>query len=110
MHQRDKEDYKGQKMYSSMKIIMWNVCRLGGVRKRILVRECVSEYKPFIMIIQETKEEVMSKLLVKSLVGPKLSKWCALPAIRTRGGVLRAWDPSEISKVDEIVGNFIVIN
>lgn len=108
MHRRGKENYKGQKMCSSMKIITYTIRGLGCVKKRRLVWECVSKYKPSIMIIQETKKEVTSKLLVKSSVCPKLFEWCVLLAIGTCGGVLIAWDPSEILKVDEVVGNFTV--
>lgn len=88
-------------------IVTWNVRGLGGVEKRRSVRECISKYNPFIVIIQETKKEVMSKL-VKSSVGANLIEWCAFPAIGTRGSVLFAWDPTGFVKVSEHMGNFWV--
>lgn len=90
-----------------MKMITWNVHGLGGVEKRRFIRECISKYKPAIIVLQETKKEVMNKSLVRSSVGPRLSEWCALPTIETCGGVLIAWDPLEFSG-HEIMGNFSV--
>lgn len=91
-----------------MKIISWNVRGLGGVRKRRAVRECVSKFNPTILILHETKKECMCSRLVKSVVGNKLVGWCAFPRCGTSGGILFAWDPTKVTKLDEIVGNFSV--
>lgn len=91
-----------------MNIISWNVRGLGGVRKRRVVRECVSKFNPTILILQETKKECMCSRLVKSVVGNKLIGWCALPTCGISGGILIAWDLTEVTKLDEIVGNFSV--
>lgn len=91
-----------------MKIISWNVRGLGGVKKRRSVRECIIKYDPTILILQETKKEDMNVHLVKSSMGPKLTEWCSLPVVGTSGGIIIAWDPLEVRKIDEIVGNFLV--
>lgn len=89
-----------------MKILTWNVCGLGGVKKRRFVRECISKYNSIVTMLQETKKDTMLQKLVKSSMGPKFSEWCVFPTIGTSGGILIAWDPLEVRKVDEIMGNF----
>lgn len=42
------------------------------------------------------------------MVGKTLTGWCALPASGTSGGILIAWDPMEVNKMDEIVGNLSI--
>lgn len=44
-------------MCFSMKIISWNVCGLGGVKKRRSVKECISKCNPIILILQEIKKK-----------------------------------------------------
>lgn len=92
-------------MCSSMKIFSLNVRGLGVVKKRRSVWECVSKYNPTVVIIQETKKDDMNAKLVNSSVGSILSEWCALPAVGTSRGILIVWDPVEVKKVDEIIGN-----
>lgn len=45
---------------------------------------------------------------MKSVVGNKLTGWCALPVSSSSGGILIAWDPMKGLKIDEIMGNFLV--
>lgn len=63
-------------MCLSMKILSWNVCGLGGIRKRRLVRECIFKFNPTVIIIQETKKADMNQKIVKSSVGSKLLVVC----------------------------------
>lgn len=91
-----------------LKLISWNVRGLEGVKKMRSMRECISKCNPFILVLQETKKEVMNGHLVKSSMGLKLSEWCPLPAVSTLGGILIAWDPIEIRKVDELMGSYSV--
>lgn len=60
------------------------------------------------MIIQEINKECLCLRLVRSTVGPKLLEWCALPVCGTLGGILIAWDPMEVLRLDEIVGNYSI--
>lgn len=91
-----------------MKIHSWNVRGLGGVPKRWSVRECIRKYKPVVIVIHETKEESLSPFLIRISIGCECSEWAAIPAVGTAGGVLLAWNPNDVSKVDEWLGNFSV--
>lgn len=50
----------------------------------------------------------MVPLLVRSTVGRELSSWLEIPSCGAAGGVLLAWDPSVVNKVDELVGSFSI--
>lgn len=91
-----------------MKILSWNVRGLGGVKKRRLVRECLSNFKKDIVILQETKKKVMGGSLVQSSIGLVLSEWCVLPAIDTSGGILLTRNPFVIRKKDSRLGLFSI--
>ena len=60
------------------------------------------------VVLQETKKDKMVPLLVRSTVGRELSSWLDIPACGTSGGVLHAWDPLVVNKVDELVGSFSI--
>lgn len=69
----------------------------------------MSNFKPDLVILQETKKEVMGDRLVRSLIGSVLSEWCTLPAIGTSSGILLAWDSSAIrKKKDSRLGVFSI--
>lgn len=89
-------------------ILSWNVRGLGGVKKRRLIRECMSYFKPDIIIIQETKNEVMGDRLIWSSIRSVLSEWCVLPTIGTSGGIMLAWNPNVIRKKDSRLGSFSI--
>lgn len=91
-----------------MKIVSWNVRGLGGVKKRRKVLECMSKFRPDMIVLQETKKEVMNDRLVRSSVGGGYSEWSALPAIGSSGGILMAWKPNIIKKIDIRMGAFSI--
>lgn len=74
-----------------MKIASWNVRGLAR-----LVRECMANYQPDLILLQEIKKESMLDRLVKSAVGSIALEWMALLAIGTARGILLAWNPSVI--------------
>lgn len=41
-------------------------------------------------------------------MGSALSEWCVVLSIGAVGGILCAWNPADIRKVDEIIGNFLI--
>lgn len=86
----------------------WNVRGLGGFKKRRLVRACIENFYPDIVILQETKNKQILCRLLRSFVGMELSEWRVVPAIGTTRGILIAWNPIYVCKVDENLGNFSV--
>lgn len=82
--------------------------RVRRGKKRRKVRECLMKFKLDLIVLQEAKKEMMQDRLVRSGTGPLLSKWVALPAIGTSGGILLAWKPEAIKKIDVWMGSISI--
>lgn len=54
------------------------------------------------------KKEALPSQWVRNATGWELLEWCAILTTRAAGGILVAWNPLEVGKVDEIVGNFSI--
>ncbi|MCI69160.1 cytochrome P450, partial [Trifolium medium] len=52
-----------------MKIVSWNIRRLGGSEKRQEVRQLVGQQKPFLVCIQESKLQFCDAFVCASLWG-----------------------------------------
>lgn len=72
------------------------------------MHECLIKFKPDLIVLQETKKEIMQDRLVRSAIGPFLSEWFALPTIGTSGGILLARNPKAIKKIDVWMGSFSI--
>lgn len=57
-----------------MLVLTWNVRGLGGLEKRRLVKEVIKGCNPDVVVIQETKKEVMPDCLVSWILGVYLSE------------------------------------
>ncbi|GMJ13923.1 hypothetical protein HRI_005061500 [Hibiscus trionum] len=73
-------------------IVTWNIRGLGLKEKRRAVKNLVSDKKPFLIHIQETKLSSLSKSTVRSL-GCSNLEMMEVPAIGSTGGLISAWDP-----------------
>lgn len=72
------------------------------------MKECFREYKPDLVILQETKKEKIVPHLIWSLAGGDLYAWIDDPAIGVSGGLLLLWNPLVLRKVDELIGCFSI--
>lgn len=72
------------------------------------MKECIRKFKPDLVVLQETMKERVSPMLTRSTVGWDLSSWIEIPSCGAAGGVLLAWDPSMVNKVDELVCSFSI--
>lgn len=63
---------------------------LGGVEKRRLVKAAIKNCIPNVLVIQETKKEVMPSRLVRWILGLEFSEWQVVPVVGTVGGILCA--------------------
>jgi len=70
------------------------------------VRNLLREWKVDIVCFQETKLEVMSCSVVRSLWGCHYVDWCCLDSRGAFGGILIMWDRRVVEKIDECVGEF----
>lgn len=58
-----------------MKIITWNIRGLGSRRKRMILKEQLVRLRPDIVILQETKKEVIDRRLVARVWGSRFRDW-----------------------------------
>jgi exonuclease III len=75
-----------------MRIISYNVRGLGGFEKRSEVRRMLSEKKPYVLCLQETKLTIVDDLLLQSLWSKPSVGFSFQPSVGASGGILTAWD------------------
>lgn len=79
-------------------ILSWNVRRLNQSqkRKRNIIKGCLSCWKPKIVCLQETKLEVISDKIIKSLWCLNDVSWINLPALGSDGSILLIWNKEKV--------------
>ena len=91
-----------------MKILSWNVRGLGSRAKRKRVKDTISKATPDVVLLQETKLEILDDLVVRDVWESRFKGWECLPSVGASGGVLVIWDTRFATKVDSIHGIFFV--
>ena len=75
-----------------LKILYWNVRGANDNSKRKLIKAFVRNQKVDLLCIQETKIQLMSEGLVRSIGVGRYLDWRALDASGSAGGILICWD------------------
>ena len=96
----------------NLKIISWNVSGLNDRDKRLRVRNLVRKWGPDVICLQETKMELITRAVIRSLClgggGGEHVDWSYLGSSGASGGVLLMWDTWVVNKAEEAVGRFSV--
>ena len=90
------------------KILSWNVRGLNDSRKRLIVKNCLREWKCDVICLQETKLSGMDRQMVGNLWSCPYVDWVALDAVQTAGGVVMMWDRRVLERTEVLVGSFSV--
>jgi hypothetical protein len=77
-------------------------------KKRMKIRRLLREWKAGIVCLQETKMEVISREVVRSVWGCIHVDWVYLGSRWALGGILLMWDRRVVKKVEECVGRYVV--
>ncbi|XP_075473994.1 uncharacterized protein LOC142505056 [Primulina tabacum] len=80
----------------------------GSATRRGLIRAVIAKEKPDLIILQETKKEVVDRRLISILWKSRFVEWVTLPAVGRLGGILIMWDPRVIMVKDNLIGDFSV--
>ena len=80
----------------NLKLMSWNVRGANDSNKKKLIKSFVRKQKVDLLCIQETKIQLMSKGVVKSLGAGRFLDWRALEASGSAGGVLICSDKRSI--------------
>lgn len=89
------------------KILSWNVRGLNEGVKRLRVRNLLRQWKENIFCLQETKLEIISNNIVRSLWSCPFVDWCYLASCGASGGMLIMWNKRIVEKIDVFVGEFV---
>ncbi len=81
---------------------------LNDREKRLKIKNLIKLWRADVICLQETKMEVLSRSLVKSLWGWHYVDWAYLGSVGAFGGILVLWDRRVMEKVEEAVGQFSV--
>ena len=72
----------------NLKIISWNVRGLNEWDERLQVRNLIKNWRLDIVCLQETKLELITRAVIRSLWGGQHVDWSYLGSCRASGGVL----------------------
>ncbi|KAJ9691417.1 hypothetical protein PVL29_013560 [Vitis rotundifolia] len=91
-----------------LKILCWNVRGANDSSKRKLIKALVRSQKVDLICIQETKIQLMSEGVVRSIGVGRFLDWRALDASGSAGGILICWDKRLLELLEWEEGQFSV--
>ena len=81
----------------TMKILNWNVRGLGDDDKCSLVRDVITSCCPSVVCLQEIKLPSLSLFKMRSFLPASYKDHTAMPLDGAAGGILVAWDSSNVT-------------
>lgn len=90
------------------KLLTWNVRGLGNRDKRISICKGVGGLNPDILVLQVSKNEQITRSMVKEVWGRDSNYWVALPSRGASGGILMIWNKNRIEMLEHEVGAFSI--
>jgi hypothetical protein len=92
-----------------LKILSWNMRELNDTDKWLRIRNLLKIWGPDIIYLQETKMDLITRGVVRSIWGINHFDWLYLGTVGALGGILLMWDTRVVEKVDEPVGHFFCV-
>ena len=92
----------------NLKILSWNVRGVNDRSKRKVIKSVVRKQKVDLFCIQETKMQVMTEGVVRSLSPGRFLDWRVLNAMGSTRGVLICWDKRLLKILDWEEGQFYI--
>ena len=92
----------------NLKILTWNVRGLNDPDKRLHIKNLLKDWHANIICLQETKMELITTRIVRSLWRYKHVDWMFLGSNGASGGILLMWDRRLVEKLEDAVGYFFV--
>jgi hypothetical protein len=72
------------------------------------VRNLIRQWKADVICLQETKLEIISNNIVRSLWGCQFVDWCYAASCGASGGIMLMWDKRLVEKIEVYVGEFVL--
>uniref|UniRef100_A0A7N0U4P3 Endonuclease/exonuclease/phosphatase domain-containing protein n=1 Tax=Kalanchoe fedtschenkoi TaxID=63787 RepID=A0A7N0U4P3_KALFE len=92
-----------------MKAISWNIRGLGRPEKRLALRRLIRDHNPPMLMLQETKNVLMSAEVIRSFWGQTTISWLSSDAIGSAGGLLTCWDPDFFDMEDSFKSELAIL-
>ena len=92
----------------NLKILSWTVCGLNDKDKRMQVKNALKVWRADIVYLQETKLEVISRAVIRSLWGSLFVDLDFLVVEGASGGVLALWDRTSLEKTESERGCYLL--
>ena len=89
-------------------MLSWNVRGANDVNKRRIIKSVVRKQKVDLFCIQETKIQLMTDGVVKSLGVGRFLDWRTIEAVVAAGGVLICWDKRSLELLEWEEGQFSI--
>ena len=92
----------------NLKMLSWNVRGANDVNKRRIIKSVIRKQKVDLFCIQETKIQLMTDGMVKSLGVGRFLDWRTIEAAGAAGGVLICWDKRSLELLEWEEGQFSI--
>jgi hypothetical protein len=89
-----------------LKLLSWNVRRINELDKRLHIKWLIRDWKVDLVCLMETKMEVITRAVVRSLWGYQHVDWCYMRASGALGRILIMWDRRVVEKAGECMGRY----
>lgn len=86
--------------------LSWNFRGINNSISRRNLRSLVSNTRPMLIFLQETKCVVWDSILKESVWDCQGHGWLISPSIGQSGGLLTSWDASTLSLVDSLINRY----
>ena len=90
----------------NLKLLSWNVRGVNESTKRKVIKSVFRKQKVDLFCIQETKIQIMTDRVVRSLGTGRFLDWKVLNACGMAGGILICWDKRALELLEWEVGQF----
>ena len=91
-----------------LRMLLWNVRGLNDLRKRDVFKFFLRDWRCDLICLQETKLEVVSLSVIRSLWGNFSIGFVFLKVIGASGGIIVMWDKSTFNLVSYSQGEFSI--
>ena len=92
----------------NLKLLSWKVRSANDINKRRIIKSVVRKQKVDLFCIQETKIQLMTEVVVKSLGVGRFLDWRTLEAVGAAGGVLICWDKRSLEMLEWEEGQYSI--
>ncbi|XP_026451287.1 uncharacterized protein LOC113351538 [Papaver somniferum] len=91
-----------------LKIVYWNIRGLNDLNRRDIVKKKIKDWKPSIVLLQETKIQLCNDLIAWQCWGKRDIMWLYSHSQGSSGGILCLWDSSKIQVIDSLIGPYSI--